>query len=192
MSSRCAYAARLEHPEFGEVAARFRFFRAEGWPECVHLAEGHGGRLDVELARLRQVGFFVVNVLDFKQRGSAFAGRRSKDGRVGENVALRIHEFAGGANGFGADAQDGSLARRANPEMAVIEQEIDAVFFQLNRIGSVVGHALHDFDRGDLNFEPARRALIRMNLSGNDDADSCGRPRSASNAAGWSFSDTTP
>ena len=42
---------RLEHPEFGEVAARLRFLRAEGRPEGVDLAERHGRRFDVELAR---------------------------------------------------------------------------------------------------------------------------------------------
>ncbi len=32
----------LEHPEFGEVAAGFGFFGAEGWAEGVDLAERHG------------------------------------------------------------------------------------------------------------------------------------------------------
>ena len=41
---------RLKHPEFGEVAARFRFLGAEGRTKRINLAERHGRRLDVELA----------------------------------------------------------------------------------------------------------------------------------------------
>ena len=156
---------RFEHPEFGEVAARLGFFRAKGRPEGVDLAERHGRRFDVELAGLREVGFLVVDVLDFEKRGGAFAGGRREDGRFGQDVALRIHVFVRGANGFGANAQDRGLARRANPEMPVVQQEIDAVLFQLDRIGRVVRDALHDFDRGDLNFESAGRALIGVNAS---------------------------
>ena len=43
---------RLEHPEFGEVAARLRFFRAKRGPEAVDLAERRGRGFDVELARI--------------------------------------------------------------------------------------------------------------------------------------------
>ena len=83
---------------------------------------------------------------------------------------MRIHVFVRGANGLRADAQDRRLARRANPEMPVVQQEIDAVLFELNRVGSVVRNALHHFDRGDLNFEPAGRALVGVNASRNDHA----------------------
>ena len=65
-----------------------------------------------------------------------------------------------GSHGLRANAQDGRLARRANPEMAVIQQEIDAVFLELDRIGFIVRHALHYFDRGYLDFKTAGRALI--------------------------------
>ena len=36
---------------------------------------------------------------------------------------------------FGADAQDGGLARSAHPEMAVVEEEVDAVLFELDGVG---------------------------------------------------------
>ena len=75
-----------------------------------------------------------------------------------------------GANGLGADTQDRGLARRADPEMPAIQQEIHAVFFQLDRIRSVIRDSLDDFDRGDLNLEPARRALISVNASRDDHA----------------------
>src|ERR1700682_2648229 len=75
-----------------------------------------------------------------------------------------------GANGLGADAQDRGLARGADPEMPAVEQEIDTMLFELNRIRSVIRNALHDFDRGDLNLKPARRALIGVNASRDDHA----------------------
>ena len=65
----------------------------------------------------------------FKERASAFASRVGEHGGVGEGVALRIHECARGADGFRADPEDGGLARGADPEVALIEEEIHAVFF---------------------------------------------------------------
>ena len=125
----------LEHPEFGEMAARLRFFRAERWAECIDLAKRGGRCFDVELAGLREIGFLVVDVIHFEKRGGAFARSGRENRRVGERVALRIHEIARGANGFRTNPQNGGLARRANPEMPVVEKKIDAVLFELNRIG---------------------------------------------------------
>ena len=152
----------LEHPEFGEVAARLRFFGAKCGTEGVDLAERRGGGFDVELAGLREIGFFVVDVLHFEERGGAFARGGSEDRRVGERVALRVHVFARGAHGFGANAQNGGLARRANPEMAPVEQEIDAVLFELDRIWLGFRDALHDFDAADVNFAAAGGARFGL------------------------------
>ena len=46
----------LHHPELGEVAAGLALLGAEGGAEAVDLAERRGGGLDVELARLGEVG----------------------------------------------------------------------------------------------------------------------------------------
>ena len=54
--------------------------------------------------------------------------------------------------------------------MPVIEQEIDAMLLELDRVGRVVRDALHDFDRGDLDFESAGRALIGVDAPGDDHA----------------------
>ena len=75
-----------------------------------------------------------------------------------------------GTNGLGADAQDRGLARCANPQVPVVQQKIHPVLLELNRVGSVVRNALHHFDRRDLNFKPARSALIGVNFPGDDDA----------------------
>jgi len=71
----------------------------------------------------------VINVVHFKERAGAFASGGGEHGRVGQRVALGIHEGAGGADGFGADAENGGLARCANPEVALVEEEVHAVFF---------------------------------------------------------------
>jgi len=47
-------------------------------------------------------------------------------GSIGEGVALRVHEAARGADGFGADAEDGGLARGADPEVALVKKEVYA------------------------------------------------------------------
>ena len=78
----------LEHPEFREVAPRFRFFRAKRGAKTINLAQRRRQGFAVELAGLRQVSFLIVDVLHFKKCGRAFAGRGREDGRVGESVAL--------------------------------------------------------------------------------------------------------
>ncbi len=160
----------LEHPEFGQVAARLRFFGAKCGPESVDLAERRRDGFEVKLARLREVGFFLVHVLHLEERGGAFARGWSEDRRVGQRVALRVHEFARGANGFGANAQNRGLARRANPEVAAVEQKIDAVLLELDRIRLGFRDALHDFDARDAHLAAARRARLAANPSGDDDA----------------------
>ena len=152
------------------MAAGFRFFGAERWAEGVDLAERHGGGFDIELAALREIGFLVVDVVHFEKCGGAFARGGRENRRVGERVALAVHVIAGGALGFGADAQDGGLARRANPEMAMVEQEIDAVLFELDGVGSGLVNFLQDFDFGDADFVAAGGALLGANFSGDDDA----------------------
>ena len=159
----------LDHPELGEVAAGLGFFRAEGWAERIDLAERHGGGFDVELAGLRQVRL-LFEVVDGKQRGGPFAGGGRQDGRIGQRESVAVEEIAGGANDFGADAQDGCLALRAQPEMAVLHQEVDAVLFGRDRIRSRFRHALHDLDVGDVEFIAAGSALIGADFAFDDDA----------------------
>ena len=140
---------RLDHPELGEMAAGLGFFGAKSWAEGVDLAQRERGALDVELAALREVGF-VSEVFNGKERAGAFAGRRREDGRIGEDEAALVEEVARSLDDFGADAQDRGLARRANPEMAVLHQEVGAVLLERDGEGRVFGHALDDFDAFDV------------------------------------------
>src|SRR6266403_4832765 len=161
---------RLEHPELREMTARLRFFSAEGRAEGVDPAESHRDGFGVELAALRQVGFLVVDVIHFEEGGRAFAGGGGEHGRVGKRVALAIHEFARGADGLGANAEDGSLAGRSNPQMALIEQEIDAMLFELDGEGRAFRNFLDDLDLGDADFVTAWSAFFSADFAGDDDA----------------------
>ena len=97
----------------------FDFSGAEGWAERIDLAQRHGGGFDVELAGLREVGL-LFEVVHREKRGGAFAGGGREDGRIGERKSVAVEEIAGGANDFGAHAQNGRLALRAQPKMAVL------------------------------------------------------------------------
>src|SRR5439155_19140869 len=116
------------------------------------------------------IGFLVVNVIDFKERGGALAGGGSEHRRVGERVALAVHEFPRGANRFGPNAEDGGLAWRSNPEVALIEQKIDAMLFQLNGEWSTFRNFLDDLNFRDADFIAAGGAFFRADFAGHDDA----------------------
>ena len=73
---------RLHHPELGEMAAGLRFFGAEHRTEAIGFAEGRGGRLAIELAGLREIDFFVLEVIDFEESRGAFASGGREDRRV--------------------------------------------------------------------------------------------------------------
>ena len=160
---------RLDHPELGEVAAGLGFFRAEGGAEAVDLAEGERGALDVELAALGEEGL-VAEVVHREERRGAFARGGREDRRIGEDEAVVVEIVAGGLDDLRADAQDGGLARRANPEMAMLHQEIDAVLLGRDGIGLLLGHALHHFDVLDIELVAAGGALVGADAAGDDDA----------------------
>ena len=124
---------RLQHPEFRQVTPRLRFFRAKRRPKCVHLAQCHGRRFDIQLPGLRQVSLLVIDVVHFKERRRSFARRWRKHWRIRQCIALAIHEVACRANCFCPNPQNCCLPRCADPQMPVIQQKIHAVFFQLNR-----------------------------------------------------------
>ena len=160
---------RLDHPELGEVAAGFGFLRAEGGAEAVDLAQGEGGGLDVKLAGLGEVGG-VAEVIDGEERGGAFAGRRRQDGRVGADEAVGVKILRGGAHDFGADAEDGGLARGADPEMAMLHEEVDAVLLESDGVGVGLGDALDDLEVFNVELVAAGGALVGADFAGDDDA----------------------
>ncbi len=158
----------LDHPELGEVAAGLGFFGAEGGAEGVDLAEGEGGALDVELAGLGEVGL-VAEVVDLEEGAGAFAGGGGEDGRVGEDEAVVVEVVAGGFDDFGADAEDGGLARGADPEVAVLHEEVGAMLFEGDGVGIVFGDALDDLDVLDVELVTAGGAFVGADFAGDDD-----------------------
>ena len=151
---------RLDHPELGEVAAGLGFLGAEGGAEAVDLAQGQGGGLDVELAGLGEVGR-VAEVVDREEGRGAFAGGGREDGRVGADEAVGVEVLRCGAHDFGADAQDGGLARGADPEMAVLHEEVDAVLLEGDGVGVGLGDALNDLEVFDIELDSRRGRACR-------------------------------
>ena len=160
----------FDHPELGEVAAGFGFFGAEGGAEAVDLAEGEGGGFDVELAGLGEVGLVVVEVVHLEELGGAFAGVGGEDGWVGADEAVGVEVLGCGAHDGGADAEDGGLARGAEPEVAVLHEEVDAVLFEGDGEGGFVGDALEDFDVFYVELVAAGGAAVGADFAGDGEA----------------------
>ena len=115
-------------------------------------------------------GCVVVEVALLKEQTERPFRRWREHGRIGERVALPVHVIARGANGFRTDAQNRCLARRANPQVAMVEQKIDAMLFELNGKRRGIRHSLDNLNLADANLVTAGSTLLRANLTGNDDA----------------------
>ena len=157
----------LDHPELGQMPPRLRLLRAESGPKAVHLAQRQRGRLNVKLAGLGEKRR-VAEVVHRKQRRGALARRRRQNRRVGADEAVLVEVFGRRAHDLRADAQNGRLPRRPHPQMAVLHEEVDAVFLQRDRVGIALRHPLHHFDVLDVQFEAAGRALVRPDLAGDN------------------------
>ena len=127
----------------------------------------HGGRFDIELAGLREIGL-LVKIVDREKRGRAFACGGRDDRRVGQREAAVVEEIAGGLDDLGAHAKNGGLALRAHPEMAMLHQEVGAVLFGRDGIRIGLGNALHDLHVRDIEFVSAVRALVGADFAFDD------------------------
>ena len=83
---------------------------------------------------------------------------------------LRSKYSGGGAHDGGADTEDGGLAGGADPEVAMLHEEVDAVLFEGDGEGGFVGDSLQNFDVFDVEFEAGRGAGVGADFSGDDDA----------------------
>jgi hypothetical protein len=99
----------LDHPEFGKMAARFRFLRAKGRTERIHFAQRHRGGFDVKLAGLRKV-CLLLEIIHGKQRSRAFAGGGSDDWGIGQSEAAFVEEVACSLDDLRAHSQNRCLA----------------------------------------------------------------------------------
>ena len=163
MSSESANATLgLEHPELGQMAPGLGLLGAEGGTEAVHLAECGTRRLHVQLPGLRQEGA-LAEVFGLEQGARGFADGAGEDGGVDADEIALVQEVVDALLHLGADAQAGALGRGAQPEMPVIEQELDAVLLGLD--GEVPGraqqpHVLHK------KLVAARRACVLLHRAG--------------------------
>jgi len=139
------------------MAPRLRLFGAEGRAEAVDLAERHRVRFVIELSALRQIRCLIVEVLRREERRRSLARRRRENRRVGEDEAAAVEEVAHRVDDLVADAQDRLLALAADPQMAAIEEVVDAVLFRRDR--KVVRFA-HHLDVLDVDLVAARGALV--------------------------------
>src|SRR5260370_5013227 len=133
------------------MAARLGLLRAEGRTEGIHLAQCHGRGFNVELAGLRQKRFFV-EVVDREQSAGAFAGRGREDGRIGQNEAALVEKVTRGAYDLSSYPQDGALARRAHPAVAVLHEEVDPLPLAGGWERLVFGNALRHADIPDVEL----------------------------------------
>src|SRR5690606_236604 len=146
----------LDHPELGQVPARLGLLGAERGAEAVDLAEGGGGGLDIQLAGLGEVGAFV-EVIDLEQAGAALADRAGQYRRIDADEVALVEEVVDRLFDLVPDAQDGALLARAEPEVPVVQQEVDAVLLGLYR---VILAGPDDAEIGDGHLVAARRARI--------------------------------
>ena len=144
---------RLHHPELHEVPAGLRLLRTEGRAEAVDLAVRGGGGLEVELPGLREVRR-VAEVVGLEQRGGSLARRRRQDRRVDVHVVALVEELADAERQLVAHPHDRVLPLGAQPQVAVVQQEVGAVLLGGDR---VLGAELHD-RRGPRPAAPRRRA----------------------------------
>ena len=68
-----------------------------------------------------------------------------------------------------ADAEDGGLARGAEPEVAVLHEEVDAVLFERDGVRRFFGDALGDGDVLDVELEARGCAGVFADGAGDDE-----------------------
>ena len=83
---------------------------------------------------------------------------------------LSVEVLGGGAHDGGADAEDGGLAGGADPEVAMLHEEVDAVLFEGDGEGGFVGDALDDFDVLYVELEAGGGAGVGADFAGDDEA----------------------
>src|SRR5207249_10701515 len=129
--------------EVGEVPARLRLLRPEGRPEAVDRPERLAGRLEIELARLREVRF-LAEVVRLEERGRPLAGRRREDGGIDQDEPLLVEEITAGLDDLVADAERRVGPGGTQPQMPMIEQEVDSMLLRLDRIRIRLGDEVDD------------------------------------------------
>src|SRR6185503_7318523 len=104
-----------------------------GRPERIDLSERGGGGFAVELTGLREIGVPFLEVLG-REQAAALTDRRGEDRRVDAQEAALVVEIVDRLLDLVANGEDRPHAVRAQPEVPVVEQEVDSVLLRLNRV----------------------------------------------------------
>ena len=134
--------------------------------EGVDLSERRGRRFAVELPRLGEVGVPLLEVLRGEEPGP-LADRRREDRRIDAQEAALVEEVVDRLLDFVPDHHDRTLPRRPEPEVPVVEQEVDAVLLRLDRV--VARTRPDDGEPGHTDVQHARRARILARFAGDGD-----------------------
>ena len=152
----CERHFRLHHPELDEMPAGLRFLGAERRPEAVRLPERHRGGFVVELPALRQVRL-LIEVLGLEERRRSLARGRREDRRVGEDEPVRVEPLAAGLDERMAHLEDRRLPLRADPEVALVQEEGRAVLLRRDR---KINARPDELEVAKGKLDAARRALV--------------------------------
>ena len=147
---------RLDHPELHQVAPGLGLLGPEGRTKGVHLAERHCARLGIELSALGQVGG-LVEVLGLEQRRCPFARGGRQDGRVETHEPELVKVVVDRLLNLGTNTQHCVGPARAQPQVAVFQEEGHAVLFRRDRVVDGVGNRLEGVD---MNLDPELGARI--------------------------------
>src|SRR5690606_9191599 len=121
----------LAHPELRQVAPRLGFLGAERRPEAVDATERGRSRLAVQLTGLGEV-CLLLEVVDLEQARAALTDRAGQDRRVDADEVALVEEVVDCLLDFAAYADDRPLLARAEPQVTMVEQEVDAVLLRLD------------------------------------------------------------
>ncbi|OQC35304.1 MAG: hypothetical protein BWX64_02517 [Acidobacteria bacterium ADurb.Bin051] len=138
------------------MAPGLRLLRPEGGAEAVDLAEGGDRRLEIELARLREIRL-VAEVVGREERRGPLARRGGEDRRVDPDEVALVVEVVDPLLDLAAHPQRRPLPARTEPEVAVLHQEGDAMLLRGDR--EVVREVI-DPEVGEEQLEAARGAAV--------------------------------
>jgi hypothetical protein len=108
----------------------------------------------------------VSEIIDGKERCRPLAGCWREDWRVEKGKPVTIEVIAARFHDFAAYAKERMLARGTQPEMAMIKQKSNPVFFRGN---GVVVCFLDDLEVFDCEFKPDRRARVGSHGTGDSE-----------------------
>ena len=160
----------LDHPELGGVALGIGLLRPEGGAEGVHVAEGHGEVLGVELAGHGEAGPLAEEVLGvvhgavgilghvlqvqgghLEHLAGTLAVAGGDDGGVHVDKAPVLEEAVDGVGGYRAHPEGGGEQIRSGPQVLDGPQELHAVALLLQ--GVVGGGGALYRDGGGLHLQ---------------------------------------